>query len=579
MDASQHSLGAALIQDGRPIAFASKSLTPTEQRYANIERELLACVFGAERFHTYIYGSKFKIESDHRPLDMISKKNLTVAPPRLQRMLLRLQKYDYDIVYKPGKEMILPDSLSRLPKQTKDQEIDLKLAVCFVQFSTQKLNELREATVRDEQLNSLMNYIVKGFPEKGRDLPFAIRNYWSMRDQLSIEDGVILKGNQVVIPEKLRRYYLDKIHESHQGITRAQQRAKSCVYWPGIYQDIDSLVSTCKDCQENQRSQTKESLDPIVSDIPNIPWHTLGTDFFQFENNEYLIVADYFSKYMLFEKMSGNPNSGDAARYTTKLISQFGIPNTIISDNGGQFIGKEYKQMVQEYGITHDTNSPRHSKSHGFIESQVKVAKNILKKSRNINNAMLNQRCTPLGPNMPSPGELMFNRKLRGNLPVRINQSGNEQYVAQKTQNQERSKQYYDERAKDLPELNVNQPIYYQDVAKREWIPGVIIGYGPQPRSYTIECDITGRRLRRNRVLIRPRKVNFQREPLNDQTEEIPHANTTHMATTNSMAETMENNLERTGTTSNGTSEQTNTNGTKSPEKTGTSNAETVSVR
>ena len=320
VDASQHSLGAALIQDGRPIAFASKSLTPTEQRYANIERELLACVFGAERFHTYIYGSKFKIESDHRPLDMISKKNLTVAPPRLQRMLLRLQKYDYDIVYKPGKEMILPDSLSRLPKQTKDQEIDLKLAVCFVQFSTQKLNELREATVRDEQLNSLMNYIVKGFPEKGRDLPFAIRNYWSMRDQLSIEDGVILKGNQVVIPEKLRRYYLDKIHESHQGITRTQQRAKSCVYWPGIYQDIDSLVSTCKDCQENQRSQTKESLDPIVSDIPNIPWHTLGTDFFQFENNEYLIVADYFSKYMLFEKMSGNPNSGDAARYTTKEI-------------------------------------------------------------------------------------------------------------------------------------------------------------------------------------------------------------------------------------------------------------------
>lgn len=153
VDASQESLGAALIQEGRPIAFASKSLTATEKRYANIERELLACVFGAERFHTYIYGSQFKIESDHRPLDMISKKNLTAAPARLQRMLLRLQKYDYEIVYRPGKEMTLPDSLSRLPKDSTDEEIDLKMNVCLVQFSTEKLRQLREETVQDEHLN------------------------------------------------------------------------------------------------------------------------------------------------------------------------------------------------------------------------------------------------------------------------------------------------------------------------------------------------------------------------------------------------------------------------------------------
>ena len=230
-DASQEALGVALTQEGRPIAFASKSLTDTEKRYANIERELLACVFGALRFHTYLYGKPFLIESDHRPLEMISRKNLTAAPARLQRMLLRLQRYDYQITYKPGKEMTLPDSLSRLPKGGQDAEIDLNVKVCFVQFSTQKLNELREATITDPTLNLLMKYIVNGFPEKQRDIHSDVRCYWPFRDELSLENGIILKGEQTVIPESLRKCYLEMIHTVHQGITRCQQRARSCVYW------------------------------------------------------------------------------------------------------------------------------------------------------------------------------------------------------------------------------------------------------------------------------------------------------------------------------------------------------------
>ena len=113
VDASQKGLGAALLQDGRPITFASKALTPTEQRYANIEREMLACVFGAERFHTYVFGRSFTIESDHKPLEQINLKNLADTPARLQRMLLCLQNYDVKITYRPGREMLVADTLSR----------------------------------------------------------------------------------------------------------------------------------------------------------------------------------------------------------------------------------------------------------------------------------------------------------------------------------------------------------------------------------------------------------------------------------------------------------------------------------
>ena len=121
-DTSLKGLVICIIQDGQPIAFVSKSLTDTETHYANIERELFAIMFGSEKLHTYLYGRTFIIESDHKPLEMISMKNLIAAPVRLQRMLLRLQQYDMVITYRPGKEMLLADALTHLPSRT-DTEI------------------------------------------------------------------------------------------------------------------------------------------------------------------------------------------------------------------------------------------------------------------------------------------------------------------------------------------------------------------------------------------------------------------------------------------------------------------------
>ena len=114
------------MQDGHPVAYASRSLTPTEVQYAQIERELLAIVFGMEKFETYLYGRKVLIESDHKPLEAIFKKSLLNAPKRLQRMLLRLQRYEFDVTYKKGTSLLLADTLSRaylsLKEATKDQE-------------------------------------------------------------------------------------------------------------------------------------------------------------------------------------------------------------------------------------------------------------------------------------------------------------------------------------------------------------------------------------------------------------------------------------------------------------------------
>lgn len=130
VDVSLRGFGSALVQEGKVVPFASRALTDTEKRYANIEREMLAVVVACEKLHSYLFGKKFTVESDHKPLEMIHLKNLTATPTRLQRMLLRLG-YDLTNKYKPGSEMLLVDPLSRLNPLPSDKSL-LPQKVCLV---------------------------------------------------------------------------------------------------------------------------------------------------------------------------------------------------------------------------------------------------------------------------------------------------------------------------------------------------------------------------------------------------------------------------------------------------------------
>ena len=158
------------------------------QRYANIERGMLAVVYACEKFHPYVYGKRFSVLSDHKPLEMITLKNLGAAPPRLQRLLLRLQGYDITVNYKPGKEMLLSDAMSRLnPLPPESSETPLR--VDFVMFSDRNLQEIRNATSQDSELFILKDVILERWPEERRDLDQRLRCYWPFMDDMSIEGG------------------------------------------------------------------------------------------------------------------------------------------------------------------------------------------------------------------------------------------------------------------------------------------------------------------------------------------------------------------------------------------------------
>ncbi|XP_064647477.1 uncharacterized protein LOC135500160 [Lineus longissimus] len=250
-------------------------------------------------------------------------------------------------------------------------------------------------------------------------------------------------------------------------------------------------------------------MNAIIPNLPQIPWHTLGSDMFELNGQDYLVIADYYSKFILVEHMT-TTTSRAITNCAPIFFALFGAPNTIISDNGPQYIGSDFQQLMAELGIVHITSSPHHAKSHGYIESAVKTAQLLIKKSsKDTSTALLMHRTTPLGPQQKSQAELLFNRKVATNLPIHTKGNSNVYHQACQAALQKKLEDLYNRSAKTLPELQSGQHIFYQDVAKRTWSPGEIIGYSPEPRSYTIECLTSGRRLRRNRVLLRPRQVTF----------------------------------------------------------------------
>lgn len=520
-DSSSYGLGFVLLQlhrqEWKPVAYGSRSLTETEKNWAQIEKELLAVTIACEHFHQYIYGKRFCVETDHKPLLGIVKKPLSDCTLRLQRLRLRLQKYDFELEYTPGKHMYIADALSRWKTSSskcRPIEEDVDLHVAMVQdsmpMSEDRQGELQMACDADSEVQQLIQNIINGWPQTRSECDLSIHPYWNVRHDLSVADGLVFRGIRVVIPRALRPKFLANIHEGHMGIDKCRRRARQAVYWPNLNADVETMVKSCNECLKYSNSQQREPL--ISHELPNRPFQKLGMDLCCLDRKNYLVIIDYFSGYPEVFAMASDTRTEAVIRVLKQTFARFGIPTFLCSDNGPQFNNSQMNEFSKEWGFTQIFSSPYHPKSNGMAEAAVKVIKQLLKKTQESNQdvykGLLAYRNTPQTASLKSPAQLLMGRRLREPLLVHPSamaddDDGNDAEISAKQAEQERQQHIYNRQSRPLNELPVGTPVRIQHHATKCWSNKAVVTDQVGPRSYELTAR-DGTVLRRNRVQLKP---------------------------------------------------------------------------
>ena len=303
-------------------------MTNTEGRYA--QKECLAVVFGLERFDQYTYGREVIVQNDHKPLAAILQKPLSQLPKRLQSMILRIRCYDIKFQYLEGKKLVLADTLSHTALTTTSTSTTVHHVngLKHIPISDMRLDELRYATEKDDVMQILASTIDNEWPEKVENVDSFIKMYFDVRDTLTTCDGVILKGEGVVILQSMRHLVKEILRSAHLVYDSIMRKAHDLVFWPGMSREIKQLADSCEICLEAKPRNQKETL---IQHVPSDePWEKIGVDLFTIANHDYLVTVDYFSSFWEIDLL---PTTSSRA-VITKLKGHFapyGILKQLVS--------------------------------------------------------------------------------------------------------------------------------------------------------------------------------------------------------------------------------------------------------
>ena len=421
-------------------------------------------------------------------------------------MLLQLQKYSLVVHYKKGKYMYLADTLSRAPlPEVQACEMALEAAeivhTATLTLPAERLHEFQHASADDPVLCELRKTIQQGWPKCKSDISEALHAYYDFRHELTTEDQLVFKGPVLVVPAALRKVMMAACHDTHIGVEGCIRRARESMFWPRMATDLKTYISKCEVCMSHRTAPQKETMLP--HEVTPRPWSKVGTDLCELHGRNLLVVCDYFSNFIEVENLQTTTTRA-VCKVFRALFARYGVPDTLITDNGPQFSSAEFVTFTKVWSFEHSTSSPHYPQSNGKAENAVKTVKRLFTKCRESGQseyrALLDWRNTPTEGVGTSPAQRFFGRRCKTLLPMTRFQLEPQYSTADDSRalKGQKAKQelYYNRSAKDLTPIPRGAAVRMRLPGQTMWTPGVCMGQCG-PRSYKVR--VGDRDYRRNR--------------------------------------------------------------------------------
>ncbi|XP_003741639.1 uncharacterized protein K02A2.6-like [Galendromus occidentalis] len=428
-DASPYGISAVLSHkfpdnSERPIAYYSRSLTPTERKYSQIDKEALGIRCGVEKFFYYIFGRRFKLITDSKPLVQIFSPHKALPPlsaSRMQHYSIYLMNFNFDIVYRSTHDHGNADALSRLPLKSEQlQEMNAIDVFLVRQLQDLPLNlvDIVRETKKSLELKPLLDFLHGSGRRNEMTKFFGI----DLIEFSLLDQSVILRGHRIVIPESCRKRVLCELHEGHYGILKMKCLARQHVWWPSLDKDIEELASGCIACLTHARNPPK-----MIHNWEQTSYcfQRIHLDYAGPIGNKYiLLLVDAHSKW-LEAFVTNDKTSATTLKHLRETIARFGIPSIMVTDNDPTFVSHQMKTFCAANGITHKTSPAFHPASNGQVERYVATTKTALKKlsseggdlQENLTRFLYRQHMV-ISSTGGSPSSLMLGRELRSRLDL-----------------------------------------------------------------------------------------------------------------------------------------------------------------
>ncbi|XP_023311910.1 uncharacterized protein K02A2.6-like isoform X3 [Anoplophora glabripennis] len=435
-DASNYGISATLSHlvkgEEKPVACVSRTLSPSEEAYSTIHKEALAIYFGVRKFQQYLIGHKFTLKCDHKPLLAIFGEYNQIPimhANRLQRWAIYLANFNYTIQYIKGCNNHLADYLSRAPLRIKTVDKDYEGKENYFNYVHSyegwpvDSKTVTEESRQDKVLRKVREKVQGNWTKLDEE---ELRPYFVRKDEIVVEGDMLVWGHRVIIPSRLRRRMLDELHASHLGIAKAKATARSYMWWPKMDEDIAATVKACMPCLHQRADPPKAELTPWQ--VETEPWSRVHADHLgPLQGKYFLIMVDAYSKFPEVYPVRALASEVTEEKFRD-AFSRFGLPRTLVTDNGKSFTAANMKRFYERNGIKHITTPVANPQSNGQAENMVKTFKNKIKaalldeRNKNvemsvlISRFLLNYRTSIHETTKETPSKLLMGRNLRNRL-------------------------------------------------------------------------------------------------------------------------------------------------------------------